>query len=246
MLEHLGQKLILKLGELGPIPVTFDLVTVVMSLIVSLILVLLALWFRRAIPEDPEAPLSGRLAFLVGAFELFREQLLGGFPRELARNLFPLITTLFLYVLFSNWISVIPKAEAPTQSLNVTIGLAFMVYGLSHFYAIRTKGARAHFRSYLEPYPFLLPMNIIGDFGRTLSHGFRLFGNVFGGAILTVIFLNLMAKIVTAAPFMAPFGIVFGVGLGPFLNAWFGIFIGAIQAVVFALLASVYIRLMAA
>ena len=243
MLERLGQKLILKVGQLGPVPVAFDLVTVIMCLIVSAILVLLALWFRRAIPADPEAPLNRRAAFLVGALDFFREQLLGGFPRELAQRLFPLITTLFLYVLLSNWISVIPGAQSPTQNEQVTLGFAFMVYFLSHYYAIRTKGARSHFRGYLEPYPFLLPMNVIGDFGRTLSHGFRLFGNIFGGAILTAIFLNLMARIITAVPVAIPFGLVFGVGLGTFLNAWFGVFIGAVQALVFALLASVYIRL---
>jgi len=244
MLERLGQKLILKL-ELGPLVVSFDLITVAMSLVVSFILILIALWLRRAVPRDPEAPVSRRLAFLTGAFDFFHEQLLGGFSPELAKRLFPVITTLFLYVLFSNWISIVPKAESPTQNLNVTMGLALMVYVLSHYYAIRTKGARVHFRSYLEPYPFLLPMNMIGDFGRTLSHGFRLFGNIFGGAILTTIVLSLTAKVIAAMPFVAPFGFAFGVGLGTFLNAWFGVFIGAIQALVFALLASVYIRLMA-
>ncbi len=244
MLERLGQKLILRL-ELGPLVVSFDVVTVAMSLVVSLILIGIALWLRRDIPRDPEAPVGRKLAFLAGAFDFFHEQLLGGFSPELSRRLFPVITTLFLYVLFSNWISVVPKAESPTQNLNVTMGLALMVYGLSHYYAIRTKGARVHFRSYLEPYAFLLPMNMIGDFGRTLSHGFRLFGNIFGGAILTTIVLSLTAKVIAAIPLAAPFGLVFGVGLGTFLNAWFGVFIGAIQALVFALLASVYIRLMA-
>ncbi len=244
MFERLGQKLILKL-QLGPLVVSLDLITVVMSLVVSLILILLALWLRRAIPRDPEAPVSRRLAFLSMAFEFFHESLLGGFSPELAKRLFPLITTLFLYVLFSNWISVVPKAESPTQNLNVTMGLALMVYVLSHYYAIKTKGARVHFRGYLEPYAFLLPMNIIGDFGRTLSHGFRLFGNIFGGAILTTIVLGLTGKVIAAMPVVAPFAFVFGTGIGTFLNAWFGVFIGAIQALVFALLASVYIRLMA-
>jgi F-type H+-transporting ATPase subunit a len=183
------------------------------------------------------------LAFLKASFEFFDEQLLGGFSPELARALFPLITTLFLYVLFSNWLSVIPRAQSPTQNLNVTMGLALMVYALSHVYAIRVKGAGRHLRSYLEPYPFLLPMNMIGDFGRTLSHGFRLFGNIFGGAILTTIVVSLAAKMFESLSFFTPFGLVLGVGIGTFLNFWFGVFIGAIQALVFALLASVYIRL---
>lgn len=243
MLEHLGEKLIFH-GRLGPLPISFDVMTVAMGLAVSLVLVVLALWLRRAIPREPEATPDGRGAFLLGLLEFLERQLLSGYPKEVARALFPLISTLFLYVLLSNWLSVIPYAQSPTQNLNVTLGLALMVYVLSHLYAIRYKGLRRHIRGYLEPYPFLLPMNLIGDFGRTLSHAFRLFGNIFGGAILTAIVLNLASRaLLKMPPYMKPIAFLGGVSMGTFLNLWFGLFVGLIQALVFALLASVYIKL---
>jgi F-type H+-transporting ATPase subunit a len=231
MLETLGKKLILYL-EVPGVPLalrSLDLVTVAVALAVTGVLCLGAWWLRKGLPADPEAPLSRRGAFLIAALELAETQLLGGFPKKLARELLPIVLTLFLFVLLCNWVGVlpIPYIASPTQDINVTFSLALMVYALVHVYGARQRGLRRHLRSYLEPYPFLLPMNLIGDFGRTLSHAFRLFGNVLGGAILTTIVA------VKFAPVLIPAG----------LNLWFGLFVGAIQALVFALLAAAYIHI---
>jgi len=242
MLEHLGKKLILHL-RVGRVDIAFDLAVMVVAVGVTLVLVLLAWWLRRGLPSDPEAPPTRRAAFLAAAMELAETQLLGGYPRRLARDLLPLISTVFLYVLFCNWASIlpIPYIASPTQDINVTFGLAIMIYTMVHVYGARERGLKKHIRSYLEPYPFLLPMNLIGDFGRTLSHAFRLFGNILGGAILTTIVLNLAGKAMRF-PMLAPLAFLGGASMGTLLNAWFGLFVGAIQALVFALLASAYIN----
>lgn len=228
MLEQLGKKLILHL-QVGGVDIAFDLAVMAVAVGVTIALALLAWWLRRGLPQDPEAPPTRRATLLAAAMELAETQLLGGYPRRLARDLLPLVTTIFLYVLFCNWVSIlpIPYIVSPTQDINVTFSLALMVYGLAHVYGIRERGLKRHAKSYLEPYPFLLPMNLVGDFGRTLSHAFRLFGNVLGGAILTTIVAVKFAPVVVPA----------------FLNAWFGLFVGAIQALVFALLASAYIHI---
>lgn len=227
MLENLGQKLIARV-RVGPVDIAFDLVALAVAVGVALVLVGLALWLRRGIPKDPAAPPTRRAALLAVALDMAETQLVGGFARPLARQLLPLVATLFLYVLLCNWASIlpIPYIISPTQDLNITLGLAVMVYLLSHWYAARHKGLGRHLRSYIEPYPFLLPMNLMGDLGRTLSHAFRLFGNVLGGGILTAIATSFI-------PFIFPL----------FLQAFFGLFIGTIQALVFALLASVYINI---
>jgi F-type H+-transporting ATPase subunit a len=227
MLENLGQKLIARV-RIGPVDIAFDLVALAVAVGVTLVLVGLALWLRRGIPKDSEAPPTRRAALLAVALDMAETQLVGGFVRPLARQLLPLVTTLFLYVLLCNWASIlpIPYIISPTQDLNVTLGLAVMVYLLSHWYAVRHKGLGRHLRSYIEPYPFLLPMNLMGDLGRTLSHAFRLFGNILGGGILTAIATSFI-------PLIFPV----------FLQAFFGLFIGTIQALVFALLASVYINI---
>lgn len=227
MLEHLGKELVLRI-TVGGIEIAFNVVVLALAVGVSLTLVALLLWVRRGLSFDPDAPLSRRAVAVVWAVEFFRDQILGGVPKGLAERLFPLVVTLFLYVLVCNWAGVlpIPYAVAPTQDLNVTLGLALMVYALTHLYGIRARGALRHLKSYLEPFPFLLPLNIVGDFGRTLSHGFRLFGNMLGGALLTAVVAGRFFPVVLPAG----------------LNLWFGMFMGLIQALVFTLLAVAYIR----
>jgi len=239
----LGKKLILHL-RVGGMDIAFDLAVAAVAVGVTLMLVFLAWWLRRGLPADPEAPPTRRATLLAAAMELAETQLLGGFPKRLARDLLPLIMTIFLYVLLSNWVSIlpIPYIASPTQDVNVTFSLALLVYTMAHVYGARERGLKKHLRSYLEPYPFLLPMNLIGDFGRTLSHAFRLFGNIIGGVILTTIVLELAGKAMKHA-LLAPIAFLMGVGGGVFLNAWFGLFVGAIQALVFALLASAYIHI---
>lgn len=223
----LGSPFTLRLG-VGGIELAFDLVVVAVGVGVTVALALLLLWVRRGLPRDPDAPLSRRAAAVVWAADFFQEQVLGGAAPALAGRLLPLVVALFLYVLVCNWAGIlpIPYIVSPTQNLNVTVGLALMVYGLTHVYGVRAKGVLGHLKGYLEPFPFLLPLNVIGDVGRTLSHGFRLFGNILGGALLIAVVGGLFAPVVVPAA----------------LNLWFGLGMGLIQALVFTLLAVAYIR----
>jgi F-type H+-transporting ATPase subunit a len=110
---------------------------------------------------------------------------------------------------------------------------------------MRTKGVFRHLKGYLEPIPVMLPMNLIGDMGRTISHGFRLFGNILGGAIMATVSLPVMVELLLRflGPILAlPAIPIVGIGLTFVLNGFFGIFAGTIQALVFTLLAAAYIQ----
>ncbi|MFO8033576.1 MAG: F0F1 ATP synthase subunit A [Candidatus Bipolaricaulota bacterium] len=235
-LERLGEELIATV-HVGPWHISFDLLAVVVSVCITVVLVALGLWLRRGLPRDPEAPLSRKAGFVAALLELSRTQLVAGFDETLSRKLLPLVTTLFFYILLCNWVGLLPfpYVVSPTQNLNVPISLAILVYVLAHYYGLKTRGVRPHLRSYLEPTPMLLPMNLVGDLGRTLSHGFRLFGNILGGAILTTLVPVLLARVIWLLPFAFPLGIL--------VDGFFGLFVGTIQALVFALLASAYINL---
>ena len=297
MFERVGKDLVLRF-PLGPITVALNPATLGASLGISLLLLALALWLRREIPGDPEAPPSRRLALLIALVDFVENQILSGTSEKLRRSLLPLIATLFLFILACNLSAIlpIPGMVAPTQDLNVTLGLALLVYLLTHVYGMRTKGVFRHIKSYLEPIPVMLPMNLVGDMGRTLSHGFRLFGNILGGAIMTTIAVPIVSNLVLSYPrlmagvvglivlgiglvgsrlkkgWAKPVAFVGGVlfasaifarlfqftpvlsflagvgisGLGTVvslvLNAFFGIFAGTIQALVFTLLAAAYIQ----
>ena len=226
MLEHLGEKLIVNIS-IGSFSIRFDVVAMIMSWVVILLLVVLALFLRRGLRQRIEEKPSRVQAALDALMNTLRSQLTSNFASErLSRELFCFISTLFLFVLFCNWLSVIPYFQSPTQDLNVTLSLAMLVCAVSQVFAIRLKGGRKYLKGFLEPYAFMLPLNIVGEISKPLSHAFRLFGNIFGGAILIAV---ISAKLI---PILVPVG----------LNAFFGLFFGAIQAFVFAILAVAYIN----
>jgi F-type H+-transporting ATPase subunit a len=225
-LEHLGEKYIVNLS-IGDLSIRIDFWAVVMSWVVIILLLAFALFLRRGLRQRIEEKPSRVQAVVDALIGLLRRQLTSNFASErLARELFPFISTLFLFVLFCNWISVIPYCQSPTQDLNVTLSLAVLVFALSQVFAVRLKGGKKYLRGFLEPYVFMLPLNIVGEISKPISHAFRLFGNIFGGAVLIAV---ISAKLI---PFVVPAG----------LSAFFGLFFGAIQAFVFAILAVAYIN----
>jgi len=226
LLTHLGKMRIAVL-HLGGLEIRFDVTFILMSWLVILLLVMLALFLRRGLRRPVEEKPSRTQAALVALVELLKTQLSGNFASErLATMMFPFISTLFLYVLFCNWLGVIPYLSSPTEDLNITFGLALTVFVLSHALAVRFKGPRRWLKGFLEPYPFMLPINLVGEIAKPLSHSFRLFGNILAGTFLVTVIT------VKFAPILVPAA----------LQAVFGLFFGAIQAFVFAILAVAYIN----
>nr|WP_250880005.1 F0F1 ATP synthase subunit A [Thermosipho sp. 1244] len=163
---------------------------------------------------------------------------------KFVRPTFAIATTLFLYISISNIIGgAMPGLNvnvvdghvkftlfqdtwfSPTADLNTNLTYALMVFVISHAFAIKAKGFGGWLKSWLEPMPIMLPMNIIGELAKPISHSLRLFGNIGGGAILTFILTYLVKYL-----FMPVF-----------YWAYFGIFVGLVQALVFSMLAVAYI-----
>lgn len=143
--------------------------------------------------------------------------------QEDAAPYLPFIGTLFLFILVSNLIGIIPRFESPTGSLSTTAALALIVFLAVPFFAIRRKGVRAYLRNFIQPTPIMLPFNIISELSRTLALAVRLFGNMMSGRMLIAIMLSIIPLFVPVALHM--------------LN----LLIGVIQAYIFAVLAMVYI-----
>ena len=107
----------------------------------------------------------------------------------------------------------------------VAFGLGLMGFCIAHYAGIKSKGFKAYAKEYCEPMFFMMPLNVIGELAKIVSISFRLFGNIMGGSIIILVVSHL----------------VFSVVLPPFLNAFFGLFVGTIQAFVFTMLTVVYI-----
>jgi F-type H+-transporting ATPase subunit a len=174
-----------------------------------------------------------RIGFIPNPFQIVGELLVSTFygltkealNEEMAKKYFPLICSLFMFVLLANWLGVVPKLSEPTKDLNTPLGLGIMGFLIAHYSGIRTKGFKAYIKEYFEPIFFMAPLNVIGEVAKVVSISFRLFGNIMGGAIIILVVSHL----------------IYNVGLPPLLICFFSLFIGTIQAFVFTMLTLVYI-----
>ena len=133
------------------------------------------------------------------------------------------IGTLFLFVLTANLLIIVPGYRAPTGSLSTTTALAICVFVAVPAYGIARRGPRRYLAHYVKPTPLMLPFNLIGEVSRTIALAVRLYGNVMSGSVIVAILLTL-------TPFFFPV-----------VMQLLGLITGAIQAYIFAVLATVYI-----
>jgi F-type H+-transporting ATPase subunit a len=219
------------MGELGQIHqlilnffglrLAFNLEVILMTWIAFGVLILFGYFCAR------------KKAILPGPFqtlgELFVDQLYqlaeDALDKELAIKYGPLICSLFMFLVVANWLGIVPHLEEPTKDLNTPLSLGMMGFVIAHAAGIRSKGFKAYIKEYMEPIFFMAPLNIIGELAKIVSISFRLFGNIMGGSIIILVVSYL----------------TYNVLLPPFLYAFFGLFVGTIQAFVFTMLTVVYI-----
>lgn len=135
----------------------------------------------------------------------------------------PFIGTLFLFIATANLLGVVPGYRSPTGSLSTTAALAFCVFIAVPVFGIAKLGLPTYLRQYIQPSPFMLPFNIIGELSRTLALAVRLFGNVMSGQMIVAILLAIVPLFF------------------PVVMQLMGMLVGLIQAYIFAVLATVYI-----
>jgi len=200
---------------------TFNLEAIAMTWIVCGLLIVFGLLaaYRKARVPGP-LQIVGEL-FVSQLFSLTEDAL----DKEMAKKYGPLICALFMFLVLSNWLGILPHLEEPTRDLNTPLSLGIMGFVISHYVAIKTKGLKAYVKEYFEPIFFMMPLNLIGELAKIVSISFRLFGNIMGGSIIILVVSYLTYSIL----------------LPPLLNAFFGLFVGAIQAFVFTMLTLVYI-----
>ena len=143
----------------------------------------------------------------------------------------PYMLTLIVYLAFANTVGLIGM-RPPTADLNMTLALSILTFILTQFFAIKSKGIGTYLKGYIEPFPFLLPMNIMGELANPISLGFRLFGNLLGGTIIMgLLYTGLMnlIKLPLVIPIVA--------------HAYFDIFSGLLQSFIFVMLSMVFIAM---
>jgi F-type H+-transporting ATPase subunit a len=139
----------------------------------------------------------------------------------------PFLGTLFIFILFSNLIGIIPGFESPTMTPSVPAGCAVLVFVYYNFMGFRQQGAFSYLKHFAGPMPVLaplmVPIELISHMARPLSLTIRLFANMLAGEKVTVVFLGL-TYLVAPALFM---------GLH--------VFVSFLQAYIFVLLTMIYL-----
>jgi F-type H+-transporting ATPase subunit a len=167
--------------------------------------------------------------------QLLWESLVGWVTEQVEANLgkvnpfvVPLAISLFAFILIANWLELIPTHEwltSPTSDVNLTYALALLVIVGVHIYSVRERGVKGYVQHYFEPYKALFPILLIEEIVKPFTLALRLFGNIFSGGIMLAI-IGLL-----------PTWILWGPN-----GLWklFDLFIGLIQAFIFALLTILY------
>ncbi len=219
------------MGELGKLhqliisfmgyDIAFNLEVILMTWIVIATLIFFGVMAsrKRALLPGPVQVL-GEL-FVSALYKLTEDAL----DEEMAKKYGPLTIALFMFLLLSNWVGIIPHLGEPTKDLNTPLSLGIMGFLIAHHAGIKAKGLKQYLKEYCEPIFFMAPLNVIGEFAKIISISFRLFGNIMGGAIIILVVSYL----------------TYSIFLPPLLYFFFGCFVGTVQAFVFTMLTIVYI-----
>lgn len=171
--------------------------------------------------------------------------------RERSARFLPYVATIFIFVIVSNWIELVPglgtigiwEAHAgefifipfirsASADLNVTIAVAVFSVAVTQIIGIREVGARMHLRKFFNfsnpIFSFVGLLELVSEFAKVISFSFRLFGNIFAGEVLLLVVSSL-------APYIVPL---------PFLVL--ELFVGFVQALVFSMLTLVNLNMAAA
>ena len=212
-------------------------VDTVLGTAVAAVLVLALAFFLRAKVTSTGVP-NGVQLFWEAITVQLRNQIEAAIGMKIAPFVLPLAVTLFVFILIANWLSVLPVQytdssgaiheliKPPASDINFVLALALFVFICYHAAGVWRRGPLGHPVALLKGHVALMaPINLVEEIAKPISLSLRLFGNIFAGGILVAL-IALFPPWIMWAP-----------------NAiWksFDLFVGAIQAFIFALLTILY------
>lgn len=227
-----------EITHFGILPLTNSLLTTWLVMFFLTIFALTLNFKKERIPSKLQSVVEILIASLYSLFE----SVLG----QKTKKFFPLLATLFIFIIVNNWVEIFPGVDslgikkieygkeafiplfrASTSDLNTTLALALIAVLALQYYGIRTLGVLSYlgkFINFKNPISFFVGiLELTSEVTKVVSFAFRLFGNIFAGKVL----LTVVAFLI---PLFAPL---------PFLGL--ELFVGFIQALVFAMLTGAFL-----
>lgn len=149
-------------------------------------------------------------------------------------NFVPIIGAILIYILGQNFVGLFGFKPA-TSSFSTTFGLGLIAFTIININAIKSGGLKGYLKSYVKPMPFLLPITLLDRIILPISLSLRLFGNILAATVVMSLLYGSLLKFTHLSALVLPI---------PF-HAYFDIFDGAIQAVIFTFLTMIQIKLTA-
>lgn len=197
------------------------------AVLASILLIVLSLAIRGSMSLVPRGT-QNVVEIIVGAMLKLAEDSIG---HHWGRPFFPLITTIFMYIMLCNFMGLIPGFSSPTSNINMTASMAVPVFLTTHFYGLKVHKL-SYFKHFLGPMrslaalPLMVMMVIvetISHFARPVTLSVRLFGNMIAKHYLLLVL-----------GFLVPI-------LVPTVILILGTLVSVVQAFVFALLTTLYL-----
>lgn len=211
---------------------TINIDTLISTSIVTLVIIFITLYAHYTLQKNQSISKMVILKYVEGFKDLVQQAL-----NQSPINHIAFIGSLFTFIFCCNTISCIPFIEEPTKDINTTLALGLISFFYVQGYAIAHKGLKTYLLDFLQPFFLMLPLNIIGTLTSIISLSFRLFGNIFGGYVIS----SLYGKVVATSFYTQIFFLATGLNLGMYLI--FGFFEGMIQAFVFTMLTLTYLSM---
>lgn len=235
-----------KLFSIGSLPITNALLVGFLVSIFLILLTQIVLKKMTLVPRGVQNVLEFIFEALLDLVESVTQD------KKQARQFFPLIATIFLFVLIANWagllpglgtigllhgeeghMTIIPFLRSTSADLNFTLALSLIAVFTIQFTGIAALGIIKYGKKFFvsplhKPYGIGTAVGIlelVSEIGKMISFTFRLFGNVFAGEVLLTVMLHIF-------PYLLPL---------PFM--FLEIFVGFIQAIVFAMLTLVFLKM---
>ncbi len=232
--------------EIGGFPITNSFL---MMLVVSVVIIIGASILNKKKSEVPRGFQNLIESVLEGLFNLV-DSVTG--DREQTKKFFPIVATIFIIIILSNWVELVPGlgtiglnqlhhgeevfvpfVRSPSADLNMTAAIAIFAVIAAQVMGVMALGIKKYAGKFFispfkKPYfigTFVGILEIISEFAKIISFSFRLFGNIFAGEVLLLVMLTLV-------PLFVPL---------PFL--FLEIFVGFIQALVFSMLTLVFFKM---
>ena len=228
-------------------PITNSLIA---SLITTVVLIVIAYFATRDVKKVPTG-LQNLFEAVIEALFNMVDSVTG--DKKQTYKFFPLVATIFIFIIISNWLGLlpgfgsvgffetaqegmhgkehsvfVPLLRSANSDLNVTLALAMISVLATQIFGIAALGVLKYgkkFINFSSPIKFFVGiLELVGEIAKMISFSFRLFGNVFAGEVLLVVIIML-------APFIVPI---------PFFAL--ELFVGFIQALVFAMLTLVFLK----